>query len=105
MILKLKLYTLSKIKRIGEILSTFRSGKLPTSFHVIPLLDHWKELLELTEPSNWTPHAYYEATKMFVSKTESQRTLKFFKFYLLPKVLKDIKITKKLNYHLFKLTN
>lgn len=83
-------------------MKTYKSGKLPTSFHVIPLLDHWKELLDLTEPALWRPHAYYETTKIFVSKTESQRTLEFFRLYLLPRIVKDIKETKKLNYHLFR---
>lgn len=41
-------------------------------------------------------------TKIFVSKTESNRTVEFFQDYLLNRVLKDIGEERKLNYHLFK---
>jgi essential nuclear protein 1 len=65
-------------------------------------MEHWQELLELTNPSKWTPHAFYEMVRIFISKTESERTLRFFANYLLPRVLKDIKENRKLNYHLFR---
>jgi len=83
-------------------LSKYRSGKLPRSLQVIPLMEHWQELLELTNPQKWSAHAFYEVVRIFTSKTESERTLRFFSNYLLPRVLKDIKENKKLNYHLFR---
>lgn len=39
----------------------------------------------------WSGHSFYEMTKVFVSKTESDRTLIFFRDYLLAKCLSDIK--------------
>ena len=93
----LELYT-----KIGELLRSYRSGKLPQSFGIIPLVDNWKALLELTEPVRWTPHAFYEAVKSFTSCAESDRTVDFNQLYLLPRVLKDVRETKQLNYHLFK---
>lgn len=88
--------------RIGEILSKYTSGKLPRSIHILPSLQNWKSLLELTNVENWSPHSFYEITRIFVSKTESDRTIDFYKDYLLPRVLKDIREKKKLNYHLFR---
>ena len=88
--------------RIGEILSSYTSGKLPRSIHILPSLQNWKSLLNLTNVENWTPHAFYEITRIFVSKTESDRTIDFYKEYLLPRVLLDIREKKKLNYHLFR---
>ena len=56
----------------------------------------------MTNPPNWTPNAFFEITRIFVSKTESERTLKFFSDYLLPRVMSDLRLGKKLNYHLFR---
>lgn len=41
-------------------------------------------------------------TKIFISKTESNRTVDFLQEYLLPRVLVDVSEEKKINYHLFK---
>ena len=65
-------------------------------------MEHWQELLDLTNPQKWTPHAFFELVRIFTSKTESERTLRFFANYLLPRVLKDIREYRKLNYHLFR---
>lgn len=88
--------------KIGQLLRSYRSGKLPQSFAIVPRVENWKPLLELTEPKAWTPHAFYEAVKNFVACAESDRTLEFYQLYLLPRVLKDIQESKQLNYHLFK---
>lgn len=87
---------------MGEILKVYKSGKLPRSFHVIPLMEYWEALLEITKPEEWSPHAFYEAVRVFTSQSESERTIKFFSAYLLPRVNKDIATTKKLNYHLYR---
>ena len=92
----------SNLIRIGEVLKKFRSGKLPRSFQVIPLMENWESLLKITNPNDWTPHAFFEAVKIFTSQSESNRTVKFFSNYLLPRILNDIQRDKTLNYHLFR---
>ena len=35
-------------KKLGVVMKTYRSGKLPKAFKVIPLVSNWEELLFLT---------------------------------------------------------
>ena len=35
-------------KKLGVVLKTYRSGKLPKAFKVIPMVSNWEELLFLT---------------------------------------------------------
>ena len=55
----------------------------------------------LTSPQNWTPHATYEATRLFVSNLDSSQAQQFLYDILLDKVRDDIAENKKLNYHLY----
>ena len=48
-------------KKLGIVLKTYRSGKLPKAFKVIPLVANWEELLFLTQPHKWSRHAVYES--------------------------------------------
>ena len=36
--------------QIAEVLSKYRSGRLPQHVHNIPLFDNWFQLLKLTRP-------------------------------------------------------
>jgi essential nuclear protein 1 len=87
--------------KVGQLLSKYRDGKLPECFSVLPRVAHWENLVKITRPQNWTVHAFFKATKIFVSSPESKHTLHFFKYYLLPRCLKNISEKGKLNYHLF----
>jgi essential nuclear protein 1 len=42
-------------KKIGVVLKTYRSGKLPKAFKVIPMVNNWEDLLVLTSPEKWSP--------------------------------------------------
>jgi len=55
----------------------------------------------LTSPQNWTPHATYEATRLFVSNLDANQAQRFMSDILLEKVRDDIAENKKLNYHLY----
>ena len=37
-------------KKLGVVMKTYRSGKLPKAFKVIPMVKNWEELLFLTQP-------------------------------------------------------
>jgi essential nuclear protein 1 len=86
--------------RIGMILSRYKSGKLPKPFKILPTVPHWEDIIEITQPENWTANACFEATRIFVSSTP-KTAQRFFEMVLLPKVRDDIYETKKLNVHLF----
>jgi essential nuclear protein 1 len=55
----------------------------------------------LTSPQNWTPHATFEATRLFVSNLDANQAQRFLNLFLLDKVRDDISENKKLNYHLY----
>ncbi|KAF3910365.1 Bystin [Dactylellina cionopaga] len=88
--------------KIGVLLSRYKSGKLPKPFKIIPSLRNWEEILFLTRPDEWSPHACYEATKMFASNLNATQTQRFLNLILLDRVRDDIYENKKLNVHLYK---
>ncbi|KAI9591670.1 Bystin-domain-containing protein [Syncephalis fuscata] len=87
--------------QVGKLLSRYRSGKLPKAFKIIPSLPNWDDILFLTHPESWTPHAVFQATRIFVSNLKAHQSQKFFTYILLDHVREDIRETKKLNYHLY----
>lgn len=88
-------------KSLGSILRTYKSGKLPKLFKVIPQTANWEELLFLTRPEQWSAVSTYEATKIFCSNLNSKMTQRFYNLVLLPNVRENIATYKKLNYHLY----
>merc|ERR1712014_319772 len=91
----------SVYKCLGEILSKYRSGKLPKAFKVIPSLRNWEEILYCTEPDNWTAAAMYQATRIFSSNLNAKMAQRFYNTVLYPRVRDDIAEYKRLNYHLY----
>lgn len=47
----------------SQVLSKYRSGKLPKAFKIIPALSNWEQILYVTEPEAWTAAAMYQATR------------------------------------------
>ncbi|KAJ3367158.1 snoRNA-binding rRNA-processing protein [Allomyces javanicus] len=92
---------MSVYSKVGKLLSRYKSGKLPKAFKIIPSLSNWEEVLYITRPDQWTPHAMYEATKIFVSSFNPKMAQRFLNLFLLERVREDIQSTKKLNYHLY----
>ena len=88
------------MRRIGLLLSRYKSGSLPKPFKIIPTLPQWEDLLAITRPDSWTPNACYEATRIFVS-TKPHITQIFLRTVLLDRVREDIHEDKRLNVHLF----
>jgi essential nuclear protein 1 len=86
---------------VGNILSTYVSGKLPKAFNILPSTENWEDLIQLTKPFNWSPQATYEATIMFSSNFGSDLAEKFYSKVLLPIVRNNIKTHKKLNIHYY----
>ncbi|OQU98994.1 hypothetical protein CLAIMM_04701 [Cladophialophora immunda] len=86
--------------KVGQLLSRYKSGPLPKPFKVLPTLPQWPDLLSITRPENWTPHAVYRATKIFISGPAATGQ-HFCETVLLDRVREDIQETKKLNVHLY----
>lgn len=57
---------------VGKIMSRFTAGKVPKAFKVIPNLQNWEEILFLTDPEKWSPHAVYQATRLFISNLNAK---------------------------------
>jgi len=86
---------------VGLLLKSYRSGKLPKAFKIVPRLANWEEILFVTEPHNWSRVATREATKLFASNMNARMAQRFFNLVLLPAVQDDILENGKLNFHLY----
>ena len=87
-------------KLVGEVLRTYTSGKLPKAFNILSSTEDWQDLIDITEPYNWTPQAMYNAVIQFSSSDPTIGTI-FYEKYLVPAIRNDIKKNKKLNIHYY----
>ncbi|XP_034692374.1 bystin-like [Vitis riparia] len=88
-------------KGVGKLLSRYTAGKLPKAFKHIPSVQHWEEVLYLTEPENWSPNAVYQATRIFASNLGGKKAERFYRLVLLPRVREDIQKNKRLHFALY----
>lgn len=58
-------------------------------------------MLFLTEPESWSPHATYQATRLFVSNLNARLAQRFMALVLLPHVRQDIQEHQRLHFALF----
>jgi essential nuclear protein 1 len=71
---------------VGYLLSRYKSGPLPRALKILPSLPHWAQLLALTAPPKWTPHATEACTKIFVSNLKPDQVKVYLQGVLLEKV-------------------
>lgn len=88
-------------KQIGEVLSKYRSGKLPKAFKILPTLTNWEHILYITEPDKWSAASIYQATRIFASNLNAKMAQRFYYLVLLPRIRDDIAEYKRLNFHLY----
>eukprot|EP01001_Neometanema_parovale_P005759 NODE_2168_length_1493_cov_85.086131_g2060_i0.p1 GENE.NODE_2168_length_1493_cov_85.086131_g2060_i0~~NODE_2168_length_1493_cov_85.086131_g2060_i0.p1 ORF type:complete len:462 (+),score=118.28 NODE_2168_length_1493_cov_85.086131_g2060_i0:65-1387(+) len=88
-------------RSVGRVLSSYKSGKIPRALKILPGLNNWEELLLLTHPHTWTPHAMYAATRIFTSALNEKMAQRFFNSVLLPSVRAWMKENKALSPYLF----
>eukprot|EP01097_Dermamoeba_algensis_P006209 TRINITY_DN3896_c0_g1_i1.p1 TRINITY_DN3896_c0_g1~~TRINITY_DN3896_c0_g1_i1.p1 ORF type:complete len:329 (+),score=88.36 TRINITY_DN3896_c0_g1_i1:363-1349(+) len=86
---------------VGQLMKKYTTGKIPKAFKIIPSLKNWEEVLYLTNPHEWTPQSYFQATKLFSSNLNSNMAQRFYSIILLPKIQADLKEHKKLHFHLY----
>ena len=99
--LSLDASVVSLYKKVGIILSHYRSGKIPKPFKALPRLQRWEEILLLTDPDSWSAAAVYQATRLIASNAVPSRVERFYRLVLLPRIRDDIAEFGKLNYHLY----
>jgi len=88
--------------QVAKFMSHYTSGKVPKAFKIITTMRNWEEILQLTQPENWTPQAMFIATRMFAASTTERVAQRFYKLVLLPRVRQDIEVHRRLNYHLYR---
>ena len=84
--------------KLGGILRIYKSGKLPKAVNVLAStkIPDWEDLLELSNPLNWSPNAMEAVTVLF-SQTASDKVLtKFIQNTLLEYVQNILENAKKL---------
>ncbi|EZA57153.1 hypothetical protein DMN91_007307 [Ooceraea biroi] len=88
-------------ERVKEVLTKYRSGKLPKAFKIVPSLRNWEQILYIMDPPQWSAAAMYQATRIFASNLKEKMAQRFYNLVLLPRVRDDIAEYKKLNFHLY----
>jgi len=91
-------------KKVGMILSRYRSGPLPKAFKMIPALPQWARILALTKPTEWTPHATKAATRILISNLKPAQARVYLEGVLLERVRTNMQEThqgRKLDVQLF----
>lgn len=83
---------------VGEFLHRYTTGKLLKAFKVLPTLKNWEELLFLTRPDEWSPHAMRAAVCLFVNSGNPKMTQRFFNIVLLPCIRDAISAQKKIHF-------
>ena len=87
--------------KVGELLSRYKSGPLPKAFKIIPSLPAWEDVLYITCPETWTPHATLAATRIFVSNFKPAQCERFYRLIFLDKIRDEIHENKKVSYHTY----
>lgn len=64
-------------KGVRQILSRYRSGKLPKAFKIVPALANWEQILYLTEPESWSAATVYQATRIFSSNLKDKMAQRY----------------------------
>lgn len=86
---------------VATLLSRYTIGKIPKAFKHIPSMQHWEEVLYVTEPENWSPNAMYQATRIFASNLGAKKAERFYRLVLLARVREDIRKNKRLHFALY----
>lgn len=87
---------------VGENLAIYKKGKLHQALTILVKSPKWYELLLLTTPKKWTTQAVFEVTKLFSSGLKEKDVCIYYKHILLPIILENIELNKKLDGFLYK---
>merc|ERR1711998_525890 len=84
-------------RAVGKMLRRYTTGSLPKAFKAIPLLTNWDSILFTTEPERWTPHATFQASRIFCTTANEKVCQQFLARVMLPRMRDDIKENKTLH--------
>ena len=87
--------------KVGELLSRYKSGPLPKAFKIIPSLPAWEDVLYITNPETWTPHATLAATRIFVSNFKPAQCERYYQLVFYDKIRDEIRENKKVSYQMY----
>lgn len=59
------------------------------------------QILWLTQPEQWSSHAVFQGTRLFISNLSARMAQRFLALVLLPHFLNDISTNKRLHHALF----
>eukprot|EP00759_Apiculatamorpha_spiralis_P046365 PhF_6_TR42794/c0_g1_i1/m.64752/K14797/ENP1, BYSL; essential nuclear protein 1 len=74
-------------RTVGKLLKSYTIGRLPKAFKFLPQLKNWEDLLWLTKPQDWSPHALYAATRLFASGLNEKMAQRYYYAFLLPSIV------------------
>ncbi|XP_076289465.1 bystin [Lasioglossum baleicum] len=86
---------------VRDVLTKYRSGKLPKAFKIVPTLRNWEQILYIIDPPKWSAAAMYQATRIFASNLKEKMAQRFYNLVLLPRIRDDLAEYKRLNFHLY----
>lgn len=88
-------------RQVGAVMAQYKSGKVPKALKIVPSLSNWEDVLFLTSPENWTPHAVYQATRIFASNLNAAMAQRFYSLVLLPRFREDVQRDKRVHFTMF----
>lgn len=85
-------------KMLGTTLRIYKSGKLPKAINVIASqkVPDWEDLLELSNPPNWSPNALEAVTVLFSQSASDKRLTKYIRDILYEYIQNTLETAKKL---------
>lgn len=86
---------------IGGILHSYTSGKIPKALKVLPRIQNWEQLIMLTKPAEWSPHATYAMTRIFAAGLNEKMAQRYYSAILLPLFHEAMEQNKKLHPSLY----
>lgn len=72
---------------VGKVLQRYKSNiKLPAPITYVIKSKYWEELLFMTNPQDWSEHAYSDITKLFLDHAKAYMIQRYLNLILLPKI-------------------
>lgn len=86
---------------VRDVLSKYRSGKLPKAVKIVPRLKNWEQIVYIMGPGEWTAAAMYQMTRIFSSNLTANMAQRFYNLALLPRFRDDMAEYKRLTFHMY----
>lgn len=85
-------------KKLGTVLKTYKSGKLPKAINVVASqkIPDWEDLIDLSNPLNWSPNAMEAVTVLFSQTASDKRLTKYIQDILFEYIQNTLETAKRL---------